>query len=210
MSTSDSRPLIGSKAHVHIRPIDIDDLAAVFHLGEKIFTRRNAPNAYRTWDEYEVVDYFQSESELCFVAEQEDRIVGFVLGSVIEKNDSAWTYGYLTWLGVDPILKGHGVGKRLVKEFVAASQKVGARMLIVDTDADNTDALAFFARMGFNNREEHVYMSLNLTTAAKRNGKAKVGKPPRSSAVKAESGEKRTLAKVAIAPARSRGGRNSK
>jgi hypothetical protein len=60
-----------------------------------------------------------------------------------------------------------------VKEFITASQKAGARMLIVDTDADNTNALKFFKQMGFNNPEEHIYMSLNLSAAAKRNGKPK-------------------------------------
>ena len=44
-----------------IRQMEIDDLAHVFHLGERIFTAREVPNLYRTWDEYEPVTLFTSE-----------------------------------------------------------------------------------------------------------------------------------------------------
>ena len=54
-----------------IRQMEIDDLADVFHLGEKLFTAREVPNLYRTWDEYEVVNLFQSDPEFCLVAEFE-------------------------------------------------------------------------------------------------------------------------------------------
>jgi len=32
-----------------IRQMQIDDLAAVFHLGEKLFTLKKYPTLYRTW-----------------------------------------------------------------------------------------------------------------------------------------------------------------
>ena len=170
MTSVDGKPSPSPRPHIHIRPLDIDDLPLIFHLGERLFTRRITPNAYRIWDEHEVVAFFQENWDTCFVAENQERIVGFVLGSIIEKNDSSWVYGYLTWLGVDPSLKGLGIGKRLLKEFIQASQKLGARMLIVDTDADNHRALDFFEHAGFGNREEHVYLTLNLSAAAKKNG----------------------------------------
>ena len=56
---------------VSIRLITIDDIPAIYHLGEKLFTARNAPNAHRTWDEYEVVGFYQTDCEFCFVAEDE-------------------------------------------------------------------------------------------------------------------------------------------
>ena len=63
------------RAQVFIRTMEIDDLATVFHLGERLFTAREAPNLYRTWDEYEVINLFQADSEYCLVAESDDRIV---------------------------------------------------------------------------------------------------------------------------------------
>ena len=39
----------------------------------------------------------------------------------------------------------------------------GARMLLIDTEADNQQALRFFQKEGFGNPNEHVYLSRNLT-----------------------------------------------
>ncbi|MBU0988003.1 MAG: N-acetyltransferase, partial [Proteobacteria bacterium] len=76
-----------------IREMEIDDIAPVFHLGEKLFTARKVPNLYRTWDEYEVVSLYQTDPEYCLVAEIDDTIVGFALGTTITKSSSAWKYG---------------------------------------------------------------------------------------------------------------------
>ena len=57
------------KANIVVRQMEIDDLANVFHIGEKIFTARDIPNLYRTWDDREVVSLYQSDPEFCLVAE---------------------------------------------------------------------------------------------------------------------------------------------
>lgn len=165
------------KGEIVVRWLELDDLASVFHLGEKLFVSRTLPTAYRTWDEYEVVGFFKSDSNLCFVAEYDEQIIGFLLGSIIEKNRSAWSYGYLTWLGVDPDMKRCGVGDKLVKEFIDACRKEGVRMMLVDTESENKEALAFFHKYGFGNEEGHVFMTLNLTKTTG-NGKKKTPKPP--------------------------------
>jgi ribosomal protein S18 acetylase RimI-like enzyme len=38
----------------------------------------------------------------------------------------------------------------------------GARMLLVDSEADNLPALHFFRKMGFGNPQEHIYLALNM------------------------------------------------
>jgi ribosomal protein S18 acetylase RimI-like enzyme len=150
-------------AVLRIRLLDVDDLAPVFHLGEKLFTANTVPNLYRTWDEFEVVGLFQSDSEYCFVAEIDDRLVGFVLGTVICKTRSAWKYGHLIWMGVDPAFARQGIADRLANHFLETMLEAGVRMLIVDTEADNLPALNFFGKMGFGNPQEHIYLTLNLS-----------------------------------------------
>lgn len=154
-----------SKKPFSIRPLELDDLPAVFHLGEKLFTSRLTPNAYRIWDEYEVVEFFQGNSEFCFVAEMDEKVVGFLLGTTIEKSHSSWTYGYLTWIGVAEVVKKTGIGKSLVRKFIAACEKKSVRILLIDTEAENEEAIGFFTSLGFGNPENHVYMSLNLSAA---------------------------------------------
>jgi len=146
-----------------VREMELQDLAEVFELGERLFTADAAPNLYRTWDEYELVDSFSADGEYCLVAEHDDRVVGFVIGTIIEKRKSAWTYGYLVWLGVEPELVGRGVARRLVARLTDLFIEEGARMMMVDTDAENENAIAFFESEGFGNPVEHVYMSKNLT-----------------------------------------------
>ena len=58
--------------NVYLREMILEDLPKVFALGEKLFTAESWPNLYRTWDEYEPVEFFASEGETCLVAEDED------------------------------------------------------------------------------------------------------------------------------------------
>lgn len=152
---------------VDYRQMEIDDLAAVFHLGEKLFTARRVPNLYRTWDEFEVVSSFQSDSEYCLVAEHEGDIVAFALGTTITKSRSAWKYGHLIWLGVDPDFQQEGIAEKLFQLFRDVMVEDGVRILLVDSEADNLPALHFFRKMGFGNPQEHIYLTLNLTTHRK-------------------------------------------
>ena len=89
----DESGLHNEKPEIEIRQITLDDLPKVFALGERLFTADRWPALYRTWDEYEVVTYFASDTETCFVAYLEDKLVGFVLGTTIEKRKSSWMYG---------------------------------------------------------------------------------------------------------------------
>lgn len=147
---------------IDIREMTIDDLPAVFHIGEDIFTAEKTPTLYRTWDEYEVTTLFNTDGELCLVAEQDDTVCGFVLGTTVNKHGSAWTYGYVIWLGVHPHWQQGKIGEKLFKELKERMIGKGVRILIMDTDAENKGAIRFFRNQGFGKARKHVYMSLNL------------------------------------------------
>ena len=149
---------------VEIREMELNDLPAVFDIGEKLFTPEMRPNLYRTWEEYELLDLFATDKELCLVAEMDDRIVGFALGSMIEKERSAWDYGYVEWIGVLHEVKNKGIGTRLFSRLTDLFIKRGARMMLVDTEAENHEALHFFKKQGFGHEVEHIFLSRNLTT----------------------------------------------
>ena len=146
-----------------VREMGIGDLAPVFYLGEKLFTANKWPALYRTWDEFEVVSFYTSDTDTCFVAEMENKVIGFALGNVIEKEKSAWTYGYCVWLGVDPDCGRMGVGSALFSAMRDKFIELGARMILVDTDAKNEHAINFFKKTGFDHENAHVYLSMNLT-----------------------------------------------
>jgi ribosomal protein S18 acetylase RimI-like enzyme len=151
------------KPDYEIRAAGIDDLAAIFHLGEMLFRADEVSNLYRTWDEYAVTSQFTSEPEFMLVAASAEKgVVGFAIGSSIEKAGTAWNYAHLVWLGVHPDFSSQGVGSALFDAFRDLVQKQGIRMMLVDTQADNKPAIRFFERKGFTNPIDHIYMTLNL------------------------------------------------
>nr|MBF0221721.1 GNAT family N-acetyltransferase [Desulfobulbaceae bacterium] len=151
------------RINIKIREMEIDDLSEVFHLGEDLFKAQNSPNMYRTWDPYEVVGLFHSDTEFCLVAEVGDDIIGFALGTTIEKSHSAWKYGYLIWLGIKPEFQRTGVAEKLFRRFKDLMLKCKVRMLLVDTQSENLPALRFFRKIGFGHPTEHIYLTMNVT-----------------------------------------------
>ena len=180
----DSNPDRGSKPAVNgskkrefeleIREMEIDDLPAVFHLGEQIFTSETVPTLYRTWDEFEVTSLFNADPEFCLVAEVDDATVGFILGTTVTKTKSAWKYGYVVWLAVVPELQREGLGSRLFDKLAEKMIEDGVRIFMVDTEASNGPALRFFKKKGFGNPEEQIYLTLNVKSyqESQRKGRA--------------------------------------
>ena len=154
----------GTTDGILIREMELEDIPQVFALGERLFTADMWPSLYRTWDEYEPVVLFTSDGEFCLVAEQDGQVVGFALGTHIIKRKSAWSYGYLQWIGVEPDRGGRGVASRLLNRLTELFIEAGARIMIIDTDAENEDAIRFFKRHGFGSELNHIYMSRNLTS----------------------------------------------
>jgi ribosomal protein S18 acetylase RimI-like enzyme len=155
--------ILDAEDTIRIREMVIDDFPEVFHIGEAVFTAEFSQSLYRTWDEFEITTLFNSDNELCLVAEMEERIIGFCLGTTVTKHNSPWKYGYLVWLGVRQDIQKGRVGSRLFHEIKRRMKEQGVRMMIIDTSADNMAAVNFFKKQGFGDIQEHVYMSLNLT-----------------------------------------------
>jgi len=158
---------------VRIREMSIDDFSEVFHIGEEVFTVEYSQSLYRTWDEYEITTLFNSDNELCLVADAGGKIAGFALATTVEKHNSPWKYGYLVWLGVRRDIQKGRVGSRLFNEIKRRMKEQGVRMMIIDTAADNQPAVRFFQKQGFDDVREHVYMSLNLSRKSAKKSRKK-------------------------------------
>jgi ribosomal protein S18 acetylase RimI-like enzyme len=172
-SPSQSTIALSGKDAVRIRLMTIDDFPKVFHIGEEIFTADYSQSLYRTWDEYEITTLFNSDSELCLVAEAESEILGFALATTVKKHHSPWKYGYLIWLGVSNHIQHGGVGTALFKDIKRRMKEQGVRMMMIDTSADNQAAIGFFYKQGFDDIQEHVYMNLNLSRKKKKPARKK-------------------------------------
>jgi ribosomal protein S18 acetylase RimI-like enzyme len=149
-------------APVELRQMRLEDLAAVYDLGQKLFTAEELPTLYRCWDHDEVMGIFGSDPETCLVAEADGTVVGFALGSIMKKPRNAWLYGWLEWLAVEPAYKRHGIATRLLNQLTTLFIKREARIILVDTDEANTNALKFFRKNGFGHEIKHIYLSCNI------------------------------------------------
>ena len=72
------------KPEIEIREMELDDLAPVYHMGEKLFTSDLYPFLYRTWDEWEVVGHYNTDPEFALVAEAAQHIIVMYAGQVVE------------------------------------------------------------------------------------------------------------------------------
>jgi ribosomal protein S18 acetylase RimI-like enzyme len=153
-----------------IHQMEIADLAEVFELGQLVFRANRWPMLYRIWDEYEVTSLFNTDGDYCLVAENDDeeatsadRICGFILGTVISKPGSAWSYGYVIWLCAHPDWQREGVAGKLLDKLVEIMIDIdGTRIIMADTDPLNVPAVRFFQKKGFTDEKPHLYLTSNL------------------------------------------------
>lgn len=146
-----------------IRQMEIDDLGAVYHLGENLFTSEELPILYRTWDAHEVTEFFTSDSEYCLVAEIDGKLAGFIIANTIIKEGTAWKrYGYLAWIGVDGPYQRTGLGERLYRRLEEKLLEDRVRIIICDTEAQNSGAIRFFKSLGFSDSAKHIWLAKNL------------------------------------------------
>jgi predicted GNAT superfamily acetyltransferase len=85
-----------------------------------------------------------------FVAEQGGRLVGFLCGF------GSQTYpgeAYVHFVGVDPSLRGRGVGRLLYARFFDAARADGRTVVRAVTSPANRGSVAFHTRLGFTAEE---------------------------------------------------------
>jgi ribosomal protein S18 acetylase RimI-like enzyme len=153
----------GRSMEIHLTQMGLDDLYPVYEMGRELFTQGH-PNLYYTWDETTCLDIYQGDPEYCLVARIEGKKepVAFLLSNIVQKQGSSWKYGYLIWQGVSGTYQGLGIGKQLFFAFHELMVRERCRMLIMDTEQSNVQAIAFFTSLGFGHPEPHVYVELNL------------------------------------------------
>lgn len=100
-------------------------------------------------------DYFRKRLKggdgVCFVAETDGEIVGYLAGGIIEP------YNYRTIKKQTELentlvrenFRGRGIGEKLFNEFLKWSREQGAERIKVSASVDNSGAIKFYERAGF-------------------------------------------------------------
>ncbi|WP_406094571.1 GNAT family N-acetyltransferase [Streptomyces sp. NBC_01013] len=91
--------------------------------------------------------YFQHfTASSCLVEDDGGEIVAFLIGFLSQTEPDA---AYVHFVGVDPALRGRGVGRSLYRSFFALARSHGRRYVHSITSPENTASRAFHASIGF-------------------------------------------------------------
>jgi ribosomal protein S18 acetylase RimI-like enzyme len=130
---------------ITIRPLSDVDIDAITRIDEKV-TGRYRPDF---WEE-RVAYYIRRDPESSRVAELGGNVVGFMLGDLrggefgLEE-----TSGWIERFGVDPAVRGKGIGKKLFTALAEYFKASGARTLRTFVDTGQAETATFLRAVGF-------------------------------------------------------------
>lgn len=108
-------------------------------------------------DSKEGIDKFlRRNPDTCFVAEEEERIVGVILVG----NDGRRGYVYHT--SVSPENRSQGIGSKLVQQALDALKQQGINKVALVVFARNELGNQFWEKQGFTTREDIIYRNKAL------------------------------------------------
>jgi ribosomal protein S18 acetylase RimI-like enzyme len=128
-----------------IRPMEVRDFAAVYELGLQSYDVTDKP--YNYWSMREVADHLETNPGLCFVAEADGHVVGFLLGD--ESFEIVEDTAHLEWLAVNEEHRRRGIAQRLLEAGVAAVERLGKSAVVADIAADNPYSRGLAQKLGF-------------------------------------------------------------
>ncbi len=91
------------------------------------------------------------DSELFLVAEENEKIVGSVMGSYDGRR------GWINHLAVHPDYQGKRVGKLIMEELEQRLKRIGCKKINLLIEYDNSKVIGFYENLGYNT-DELVFM----------------------------------------------------
>ena len=96
-----------------------------------------------------VEEHAQRDDEACFVAEHEDKVVGFMISYILTAGFGMTKSAWIATLGVDPNFMGMGIGASLAEAIFKYYKTQGIENVYTSVRWDSTDMLSFFKTLGF-------------------------------------------------------------
>lgn len=93
-----------------------------------------------------------------FIAEIDDKVVGFIMSQVLSGVFGIEKSAWITMIGVDPKYMDQGIGKRLADEIFSFYKEKGICNIFTTVRWDATDLLSYFKTLGFD-RSSYINLS---------------------------------------------------
>lgn len=97
--------------------------------------------------------FFHELGRYALIAEEDERVVGFLLGLVAAGSKT----GYVHLVGIDPRFRRRGVGKRLYQHFQSSCREAGLEELKAIGMVGHEGSLRFHTALAFDVREVSDY-----------------------------------------------------
>jgi ribosomal protein S18 acetylase RimI-like enzyme len=137
------------------RPEDVDDICEIYSL----ITNKGVDADFKRM----VLERAQKTGvEDChFVAQLDDRIVGFMISYILPFGFGAEDCAYIATMGVHPKFMDQGIGAGMTKEIFMFYKAHGITNVYTSVRWDSTDLLSFFKSMGFE-RSNFINLKQNI------------------------------------------------
>ena len=139
-----------------IRKATIEDLVSIQELNNNLFELEfnNFDDTLKVgWPfEKEGKEYFEDmiKNEIVFVAEVEEKIVGYLAGSICEQTSYITeTFAELDNMYIDENYRRYGIGSLLINEFKKYCREKKIQNIKVTASAKNSRAIQFYMKNGF-------------------------------------------------------------
>ncbi|MCB2148349.1 MAG: GNAT family N-acetyltransferase [Deltaproteobacteria bacterium] len=133
---------------VHIRKLDAADADDIGNIYGSII-RQPVDEEFNALIE----KHARHESDICFVAELDGRVVGFMISYILTFSFGIEKSAWIATVGVDPDFMGRGIGERLFNEISIIYKNMGINRIYTTVPWDSSDLLSFFKSLGFDRSE---------------------------------------------------------
>jgi ribosomal protein S18 acetylase RimI-like enzyme len=93
--------------------------------------------------------FIKKSPKTCIVAEKDNKVAGFVVGSIKEWGFGVERSGWIDMIEVDPKLMGIGIGKTLGEALIKIFKDEGIKEIYTSVKWDSGDLIAFFKSIRF-------------------------------------------------------------
>jgi ribosomal protein S18 acetylase RimI-like enzyme len=133
---------------INVRPMKEEDINQTAEIHRSVVRE-----GFGQVTKYPIEDLFKSfikkSPKTCIVAEKDNRVVGFVVGSIREWVFGVERSGWIEMVEVDPRFMGMGVGKNLGDALIKIFKNEGIKEVYTTVEWDSGDLIAFFKSIGF-------------------------------------------------------------
>jgi len=98
----------------------------------------------RPYPPYLIDLLFEENQETFFVAELDDRVVGYSVASIEARNT-----GHVVSVAVSPDTRRRGIGEALIQRLIEELRKIRVSLIKLEVERDNVTAQNMYKKLGF-------------------------------------------------------------